>query len=167
MEEHWKKCSSCKKPIGLAELYYVCSVSTCRHVRKGYQFCTIECWDAHLGYANHREAWAEEKTSPATANQETTEESKPSRPAQRIMIPQTATGGIEPNENTSPTTSKIETDTLVVVSKVKKLITEQSGFNTSQCCIEALTQKVAQECLKGIKIAEQAERKTVMGRDIK
>ena len=56
----------------------------------------------------------------------------------------------------------IQTDTLVVVSKVKKLIKDQSGFNTSQCCIEALTGKVVEECLKGIEQAKESGRKTVM-----
>lgn len=60
----------------------------------------------------------------------------------------------------------IETETLVVVSKVKKFIKEQSDFNTSKCGVEALTRKVASECLKGIENAKQAGRKTVMGRDI-
>lgn len=62
--------------------------------------------------------------------------------------------------------TSIQTDTLVVVSKVKQLIKEQSGFNVSQCAINALTEKVIQECLKGIDEAGQAGRKTVMGRNI-
>ncbi|MCB0352512.1 MAG: hypothetical protein KDD64_03280 [Bdellovibrionales bacterium] len=60
----------------------------------------------------------------------------------------------------------MESDTLVVVSKVKKLIKDQSDYNTSQCCIDALTKKVIEECLKGIEKAHEAGRKTVMGRDI-
>lgn len=59
-----------------------------------------------------------------------------------------------------------QTDTLVVVSKVKKFIREQSGLNTSEDCINALTRKVVQECLKAIEHARTAGRKTVMGRDI-
>ena len=55
--------------------------------------------------------------------------------------------------------------TLVVVSKVKKLIRERSSLNTSQCAIDALTQKVVNECSKAIEHAKTAGRKTVMGRD--
>lgn len=57
-------------------------------------------------------------------------------------------------------------ETLVVVSKVKKLIRAQSGLNTSQCCIDALTRRIVDEVNKGIANAKTAGRKTVMGRDI-
>lgn len=65
MESFWKKCSSCKQPIAWGSKYFLCSVSTCKHPRTGFQFCSTECWDAHLGYVNHRESWAEEKKAPA------------------------------------------------------------------------------------------------------
>ena len=61
---------------------------------------------------------------------------------------------------------QVETETLVVVSKVKNLIRERSGFNSSQCLIDGLTRKVVEECLKGIERAKTAGRKTVMGRDL-
>ena len=64
------------------------------------------------------------------------------------------------------TTELPQTDTLIVVSKVKKLIREQSGFNTSEDCVQALTRKVVEECLKGIEHTKAAGRKTVMARDI-
>lgn len=59
----------------------------------------------------------------------------------------------------------IKTDTLVVVSKVKGLIRDQAALNTSQCAVDALTKTVVAECLKAIKRAQDAGRKTVMGRD--
>lgn len=59
-----------------------------------------------------------------------------------------------------------KTETLVVVSKVKQFIKDQSGMNTSQCCIDRLTEKVVYEALKGIEEARASGRKTVMGRDI-
>ena len=61
--------------------------------------------------------------------------------------------------------SNIQTETLVVVSKVKGLIRQQSELNTSQCAIDALTQVVARECIRAIEQARGAGRKTVMGRD--
>lgn len=66
----------------------------------------------------------------------------------------------------STSSSAESVETLVVVSKVKKYIKENSGFNTSQDCIDALTRRVAEECKKGIDKARTAGRKTVMARDI-
>jgi len=60
----WKKCSSCKSPIGFNQIFWVCSVSTCRTQKKGLAFCKVSCWDAHLSLLRHRESWAEEKRSP-------------------------------------------------------------------------------------------------------
>ena len=54
---------------------------------------------------------------------------------------------------------------LVVVSKVKQFIRNQSGFNTSASAVEALTQIVEKECLKAIEKARGEGRKTVMDRD--
>ncbi len=67
----------------------------------------------------------------------------------------------------APTSAdQVETETLVVTSKVKKLVRERSGFNSSQCFVDALTRKVVEESLKGIERAKAAGRKTVMGRDL-
>ena len=163
-QDYWAKCSSCKKEIPFSTKYYLCSVSTCRHTRKGFRFCSVPCWDEHLGFMNHREAWAEEAVSPSRAEylRSAPESSSEDRAPKRVVmdsIPKRASG--------SPSPADIKTDTLIVVSKVKNLIREQSGFNTSQCCIDALTQKVVAECLRGIEAAQAAGRKTVMGRDIK
>jgi len=164
----WKKCSTCKKEIAFSTQYYLCSVSTCKHKRKGFRFCSVACWDAHLGFMNHREAWAEEAIAPSKAEYLASEEGgTTSRVPKRTIVQKE-----QPPTNSGPNapsikTEAIKTDTLVVVSKVKNLIKEQSGFSTSQCCVDALTSKVVDECLKGIENAKVAERKTVMGRDIK
>lgn len=68
-------------------------------------------------------------------------------------------------ENTAGN-AEFDVETLVVVSKVKQFIRERSGMNTSQCCIDALTQKVCKEALAAIERAQSSGRKTVMGRDI-
>ena len=57
-------------------------------------------------------------------------------------------------------------ETLVVVSKIKKLIRGKSGLNTSQCCIDSLTRKLNELCDQAIANARNDGRKTVMGRDI-
>jgi hypothetical protein len=61
---------------------------------------------------------------------------------------------------------QLSAETLVVVSKVKGFIRSHAGLNTSRCAIDALTKKVAGECLRGIENAKTAGRKTVMGKDI-
>ena len=72
------------------------------------------------------------------------------------------------NETFTETTSTIEgasADTLVIVSKVKKFIKDNSGFSTSKDTIDILTAMVAKELNKGIESARNAGRKTVMARD--
>ena len=70
-------------------------------------------------------------------------------------------------ENTMPAEKQeFDVDTLVVVSKVKTFIRENSAMNTSQCFIDAMTQKVCKEALSAIQRAKEAGRKTVMGKDI-
>lgn len=142
----WKKCSSCKKPIGFGEKYQVCSVSTCNSKKLGLAFCSIPCWDAHLGFANHRESSAIETKAPMSVQN--------SEPKKTIVRTEN-TSALHPGE----------TDTLVVVSKVKKFINDSSTYNTSACAIEALTEIVVKECLKAIANAKSCGRKTVMGRD--
>ncbi|MBB64678.1 MAG: hypothetical protein CMO81_06395 [Waddliaceae bacterium] len=56
-------------------------------------------------------------------------------------------------------------DTLVVASKVKKYIKEQSGMNSSSSVMDALTKIVERECAQAIERARHAKRKTVMDRD--
>ncbi len=55
---------------------------------------------------------------------------------------------------------------LVIASKVKQLIKEQSGgMNTSASVMEALTKVVEKEVAKAIEKAKADGRKTVMDRD--
>jgi histone H3/H4 len=56
-------------------------------------------------------------------------------------------------------------EVFVVASKVKKLIKEKSGMNTSGAVMEALSKVVERECLKAIEKAQADKRKTVMDRD--
>lgn len=134
------------------------------------RFCSSICWDAHLGYVTHRsETYAIETKSPAFESAKILVENSERAPVRKIV------GEMRSSENSGNANfdkpiafqaNGIQTDCLVVVSKVKKLVSDQADFNTSQCCIDRLTKKVIEECLKGIKKAELAGRKTVMGRDI-
>jgi histone H3/H4 len=56
-------------------------------------------------------------------------------------------------------------DTLVVVSKVKKMIKEKAGLSTSQSAIDKLSSIIEKECLKAAQKAKEANRKTVLDRD--
>lgn len=56
-------------------------------------------------------------------------------------------------------------ETLIVVSKVKKLIKEKAELNTSASAVDALSQIVEKEILKAVQKAKDANRKTVLDRD--
>jgi histone H3/H4 len=58
-----------------------------------------------------------------------------------------------------------ENETLVVVSKIKKLIREKAGLNTSASAIDVLSKMVEKEVLKAAQRAKEANRKTVLDRD--
>ncbi len=56
-------------------------------------------------------------------------------------------------------------EVLVVASKVKKYIKDQSGMSTSATVMEALTKSVQSACDQAIENAKREKRKTVMDRD--
>lgn len=56
-------------------------------------------------------------------------------------------------------------EVLVVASKIKKLIKDKSGMNTSAAVMEALSKVIERECAKAIEKAQGEKRKTVMDRD--
>jgi histone H3/H4 len=112
-----------------------------------------------LGFARHRDAGALDAVAPTREKYLASLEDAPAPEAKKILV--------RPADSAAFTSSAAEVETLVVVSKVKQLIRDQSEMSTSQCAIDALTQKVVQECRKAIDSAKAAGRKTVMGRDIK
>lgn len=56
-------------------------------------------------------------------------------------------------------------ESLVVASKVKKMIKDEAGLSTSAQAIDQLTVRVQTICLKAIENAKSDKRKTVMDRD--
>lgn len=56
-------------------------------------------------------------------------------------------------------------EVFVVASKVKKLIKDKSGMNTSASVMEALSKVIERECQRAIDRATADKRKTVMDRD--
>jgi hypothetical protein len=65
--QFWKLCSTCKKELPFASMYWVCNVSTCNRPRTALAFCSVNCWDAHVPMLRHRDSWAEERQSPTPA----------------------------------------------------------------------------------------------------
>jgi len=57
-------------------------------------------------------------------------------------------------------------ETLVVASKVKNYIRNQSGMNTAANAITALSDKIRELCDQAIENARNDKRKTVKDRDI-
>lgn len=57
-------------------------------------------------------------------------------------------------------------DVLIVTSKVKSFIKEQSQMNTSGTVPAELSERIRQLCIKAIENAKADGRKTVMERDI-
>jgi hypothetical protein len=158
----WRRCSACKEPIGFGALYWVCSVSTCNRKRTGMVFCTPDCWEVHLPTMNHREAWAVEKTAPATAAEaEAAAADKPAakkrEPQRRIVRPEPAKpapGGGVPDE------------VLIVASRLKAYVLACSGMNTSDRVLDPLSDHVREIVDRAIENARRDGRKTVLDRDV-
>ncbi|NNL64723.1 MAG: hypothetical protein HKP30_00635 [Myxococcales bacterium] len=160
----WRRCNACKEPIPLGATYWVCSVSTCNRKRTGLRFCSVTCWDVHLPTANHREAWAVEKTAPTTAEPEepaaAKREAAGGRPKRRILPTPQQTAAAAPAPRDEPL------EVLIVASRLKEFIRARSGFNTSDRVLEPLSKIVRRVCEEAIENARRDERKTVLDRDI-
>ena len=156
--EHFRLCSSCRKPLPFGQGYYVCSVSTCNRKRTGLTFCSVACFDAHLPEMRHRSAWAEEERAPsreAYLAELAEEEAKEARRRARAEAPppELAADGELPQE------------VLIVASKLKKYIKARSGMNTSEDTMTALSHIVRAACDYAVREAGRDGRRTVKGRD--
>ncbi len=157
--DFWRRCSSCKKPIGFVTTYWVCNVSTCNRKRTGLVFCSTSCWDVHLPLMNHREAWAEERRSPTREawKREQAEEAAAApvaREPQRRLV-------TAPRPPASPAPREV----LVVVSKLKAYVRETSGMNTSDAVMDLLSDKLRDLLDGAMRSAQREGRRTVMERD--
>lgn len=148
----WRNCSTCKSEIGWNSPYYVCSVSTCQGRVTNYVFCSVNCWDAHVPVERHRP-----ESSGAIERRSPREGEEPAAPARRI-VPTKSPG--------ASGSGAVETEVLVVVSKVRKYIADRSGMNTSASVYDALTERIQRLCDQAIEVAKSQSRKTVMDRDI-
>jgi hypothetical protein len=165
---HWRRCSSCKNPIGFGAQHWVCNVSTCNRPRTGLVFCTVSCWDAHLAVVRHRESWALERRAPTAAEWEREQQSAGPPPAASTSV------GASPVERSprrvlpAPAPRKpdpVEDDVLVVMSKLKNYVRARSGFNTSDRVAAPLSDALRNLCDRAIDKARAEGRKTLLDRD--
>jgi hypothetical protein len=146
----WRKCSSCKKPIGFNSRYYVCSVSTCNGQRTGYVFCSVPCFEIHLPSARHKDAAAIEQTSPGKSGSE--------REPQRTIV-RSSSG------SASPSSAQMPRETLIIASRLKEYIQARSEMNTSAGVMDVLSDFVRVTADRAIDNARSEGRKTVLDRD--
>lgn len=184
--EYWRRCSSCKNPIGYSAKHYVCSVSTCTRKRTGYVFCSVHCWERHLPGARHRDAAAIEAHSPtleawradlesdssitivkpgesvpaSTPNASATAETR--APQRVIAKPQAAAPTFARGSAKDP----LEQEILVVASKLKAYIKARADMNTSDAVMERLSFKLRRLADQAIDKARAEGRKTVLDRDV-
>lgn len=180
----WRPCSSCKKPIAHGQTYWVCSVSTCNRARTPYQFCSVACWDAHVPVMNHRSAWCEEKRAPASSGPPTglpragrsdapppaevgggrsaSRESHEARRAQRLEASRRRIARTEPAQP-----DPVDTDILVVASRLKDYIQRKGGMRTSADSLDAISDIIRREALRAIENAREDGRRTVKARDFR
>lgn len=150
LENSWRACGSCKKPIQLGARYYQCGIATCKKTA----YCSMPCFDDHLPVFRHKDAWAEEKTAPKVKEAETA-----SPTVSRLATAHLTQGA----KTTAPTDTPH--DILIVASKLKDYVRAKSGLNTSANVLERLSDMIRLQCDKAIERAEKDNRKTVMDRD--
>lgn len=161
-ENVWKRCSTCKKPIGFLAPYFACSVSTCNRKGTDFAFCKVDCWDAHVPMLRHRDAWADEKTAP-TAEEWAREQRAEAKPA-AATAPRRV---VEPSSTGTSDPAAVPMDVLVVVSKLKHYIRVTAGMNTSDDVVDTLSNRLRYLCDDAVERARSDGRKTVMARDFR
>lgn len=154
--DYWRKCTTCKNPIGFKQIFWVCSVSSCNRQRTGLVFCSVACFDAHVPVLNHRDAGAFERRAPSQSEAQAQKTPTSPGPASPVRPP-------VPSAPKAPPGKEI----LVVASKVKDYIRVKSGFNTAASVMDALSDFVRSEADRAIRSAETNGRKTVLDRDCK
>lgn len=180
----WRRCSSCKKPIGFAVTYFECSVSTCTRKRTGYAFCSVDCWEIHLPMMRHREAWAVEATSPTREAwaQELAQDDggrsgtasssgagkpvvAPAPAAAPVVRRSDGEGGRRIAVPSAPAAPPAPREVLVIASRLKEYIRQRYGMNTSDGVLEDLSDHLRRLCDRAVLHAREDGRKTVLDRD--
>jgi hypothetical protein len=149
----WRNCSGCKQPIALKAKYYTCSVSSCNVRKTNYVFCSMPCFDQHLPIERHKSAGAVEQVAPST-----TQDSTQHGPTRRIIS--------SPSKSSNKQVAR-GGEVLVIASRFKDFINQQSEFNTSADVFEALSDHLRHVAMQAIDNARESGRKTVMAQDLK
>ncbi|HYQ26906.1 MAG TPA: hypothetical protein VER04_06795 [Polyangiaceae bacterium] len=175
--EFFRLCTTCKKPIGFAQDYMQCSVSTCNRNKLAQFFCSLACWDAHLPEARHRDAWAEPMKAPtreAFRREQQEEQEREARSSARESRESRESAMSDEADKRrrivgAPAAAQdLPEDVLVVVSKLKAYVKARSGgMNTSDGVVDVLSAKIRKLCDAAIEVAHADGRKTVMDRDFK
>jgi len=154
----FKRCSTCKNPIGFETRYYLCSVSTCNRKRMTLVFCSVSCWDAHQADARHRDAGAEEARSPSQATwaREQAEEKKRTAASNATAAPVTM----------KKVVGAASLDILIVGSRFKEYIAQRAQMATSERVLGFLSDHLRELCDQAIGLAGKDGRRTVMARDV-
>lgn len=157
-EGRWRRCSACKKPIALGSTYWICNVSTCNRKRTGLAFCSVTCWEVHLPVANHREAWAVERTAPLSLEEGAGPAKSEQRQRERRRIVRT--------DSPAKAKPEIPAEVLIVGSRLKDYVRARSGFNTSDRVLSPLSEIIRRVCDRAIENAAREGRMTLLERDI-
>ena len=158
----------------------MCSVSTCNRKRTAYRFCSVECWEEHLPLMRHREAWAVEEKAPSRDAWAQQVEGPAPVPAKRptlelapvteaVPAPVRDSGvprrRIRVGSAPQPAAPEPGGDVLVVVSRLKSLVKDRWGMNTSDAVMDVLSDHIRSLCRRAADNARADGRKTVMDRD--
>lgn len=174
--DRWRRCSSCKAPLAFDAPYWACNVSTCNRGRTALTFCSVSCWDAHLAVVPHRESWAVERRAPTRAQWEREQAAASSGSTvseQAGASPPAGTpppaGSVAPRRILPPPApakpDPLARDVLIVASKLKAYVRARAGMNTSDRCVEPLSDAVRELADRAIEKARAEGRKTVLERD--
>jgi len=166
--EQFRLCTTCKKPIAFGADYLQCSVSTCNRNKLAQFFCTLQCWDAHLPEARHRDAWAEPMKAPtreAFLREQQEEEQREQRASARES--NMSEEADKRRRIVGAPAEDLPKDVLVVVSKLKAYVKARSDMNTSDSVTDVLSNQIRKLCDAAIEVAQADGRKTVLDRDFK
>ncbi len=182
-DQRWRRCSTCKKDIAFGADHYVCNVSTCNRRNSAFVFCTVSCWDGHLGIVRHRESWAVEAKAPTREEVERDQRaagapakraapkpksvrSAPASSGRTILRRKADRSEAAPEEVRAPDSSdELPRDTLIVASKLKQYVKAKAGINCSDRVLSPLSDAVRRLCDEAIEKALADERKTLLERD--
>ncbi len=115
-------------------------------------FCSMDCWDAHVPVAGHREAHAEECSAPDRADAPA-EKPVRERKGRRLIVPVTRRDPSLPKEG------------LVIMKALKNYVRAAGEMRTSDAVLEVLSEKLRDMCDRAIDRAKADGRKTVLDRD--